>query len=65
MICFMVYTAPADAAHARVHKSAGDRVVRHIAPAAEELQALVHHLALQFGGHQFQDRGIDRVQFVA
>src|SRR3569623_3535391 len=42
--------AAVDALHARVGVRASDRVLPHEAVAAVQLQALVHHLALQVGG---------------
>ena len=63
--------AAVDALHARVGVGAGDRVFPHVAVAAEELHAFVHHLALQVGapvlGHA-GGRGVELVladQFAA
>lgn len=57
--------ATVDALDARVDEVAGDRVFLHVAVAAEELQALVRHLALQFGGGELGDGGVGGAEFAA
>ena len=47
-----------DALDSCVDEVAGDRVFLHVAVAAEELQALVRHLALQLGGGELGDGGV-------
>src|SRR5215813_2795613 len=49
--------AAVDLLHARVGVEARDRVLPHVAVAAEELQALVYELALQVGGPVLGHRG--------
>lgn len=51
--------------HSPVHEGAGNRKFRHIAPSTEELQALVHYLALQFSRQQFRDRRVHGIEFIA
>ena len=54
-----------DALDARVDEVAGDRVFLHVAVAAEELQALVRHFALQLGGGELGDGGVGGAEFTA
>src|SRR5215510_15348818 len=49
--------AAVDLLHARIGVEARDRVLPHVAVAAEELQALVYELALQVGGPVLGHRG--------
>src|SRR3546814_918057 len=48
---------------ARIGIGAADRIFPHIAPAAEELEALVRGLAMKLGGDHLRHRGIDRIEF--
>src|SRR3546814_11757510 len=56
--------AAEDTGDARHAPCAGDRIFVHIARAAEQLQALLHHLTLPLGVPQLRRRALFWVQFL-